>query len=62
MSHVWGGGVTTLVYFFSFSLFSFYELTAVDWLISSIHFNTLPKERSGLRGVTLVAGGGHGSP
>lgn len=54
----------TYMYFFFFpsSLFSFYELTAIDWLISLIHFNTLPKERSGLRRVTLVAGGGHLSP
>ena len=48
--------------YFSLSLLSFYERTAVDWLISSIHFNTLPKERFGLRGVTLLAGGGHRSP
>ena len=64
-SHFWGDTATTCTWFFffcPFSLLSFYELTAVDWLISSIHFNTLPEERSGLRGVTLVAGGGHWSP
>lgn len=40
----------SIFFFFTpFPSFLFYELTAIDWLISMIHFNTLPKERSGVR-------------
>lgn len=42
-----GGGDMTTYVLFAFFQFPclLYECTAVDWLISSIHFNTLPKER-----------------
>lgn len=42
-----GGGDMTTYVLFAFFQFPclLYERTAVDWLISLIHFNTLPKER-----------------
>lgn len=42
-----GGGDMTAYVLFAFFQFPclLYERTAVDWLISLIHFNTLPKER-----------------
>lgn len=42
-----GGGDMTTYVLFAFSQFPclLYERTAVEWLISLIHFNTLPKER-----------------